>query len=102
MVTAIIGIIGDGEGGKIVDCGTVDNGRKRWDFCHDGAEGSIVVKHDGDGGGANPNCWEMYTEFGERMYGTYFTYLYKKTPNSEELPSSSLLENNHLININSE
>ena len=46
---------GRGEGGKFVDGGAADDGRDWWDGCRYGAKVSIMVEHDGDGGGANPN-----------------------------------------------
>jgi hypothetical protein len=46
---------GSGECGKVVDSGAVGDGCDRRDVRRDGAKGSVVVKHDGDGGGANPD-----------------------------------------------
>jgi hypothetical protein len=49
------GIVGSGEGGEVVNSGAVGNGCDRRDVRRDGAKGSVVVKHDRDGGGANHN-----------------------------------------------
>jgi hypothetical protein len=46
---------GIGEGGKVVDSGTVGDGCDWRDVRRDGAKGSVVVKHDRDGGGSDPN-----------------------------------------------
>ncbi len=46
---------GSGECGKVVDSGAVGDGCDWRDVRCDGAKGSVVVKHDGDGGGANPD-----------------------------------------------
>ncbi len=46
---------GSGECGKVVDSGAVGDCCNRRNVCRDGAKGSVVVKHNGDGGGANPD-----------------------------------------------
>ena len=46
---------GGGKGGEVVDVGAGGDGRDRRYGRLDGANGSIVVHHDGDGGGPDPD-----------------------------------------------